>query len=278
MTALQVASEDTVLYTARQYVGELEDDEQWNRAQQLLAPLVRCPHLSRYWLSGEFHAADEDETLLSGLRSHMKQLLLLRDVQGDFNVKAANLQEGGLLAGAPPSWALGCRVSKPVSRVKLVWQLDICELRDAAHRCAADGCTVELCSPTVTPPLQGTEFSMSLECDSEEGGVGISLYGHPCNLYAGMFYHCTLKVHVKNVITDTAATPQPHRFGDDYMWWEDFFGVGRMAGAWDEVAWAKAGLPTSGQVTIKMTVSGMPHTAVPAARAPVGRGRANRQQ
>jgi hypothetical protein len=46
----QVASEDTVLYTAQTYKGKLTDTQQRQMAQQLLAPLIRCPRLSQFWL------------------------------------------------------------------------------------------------------------------------------------------------------------------------------------------------------------------------------------
>jgi hypothetical protein len=277
VAALQVASEDTVLYTACEYILCLEEEEV-KHGQQLLAPLIRCPHLSRYWLSGAVHAADDDSALLSELRSQMKQLLMLRDVQGDYVVKAADLQEGQLLAGAPLSWALGRRVSKPVSRVGCVWRLDVSELRDAARSCAADRSIVVLRAPKVTPPLHGTEFCVAIECVSEEGGVDISLYGVPDNLYPGMYYMCTFSWQVNDGGAFTCIMEEPYA-GDDMSGWGDAFGVGLMTEGWDEVAWARKGLPTSGQLTIKLTVSGLPHAAVPpAAIAPVGRGRGRRQQ
>jgi hypothetical protein len=37
--------------------------------------------------------------------------------------------------------------------------------------------------------------------------------------------------------------------------WRRFFGVAAMAGGWDDAAWAAKGLPTSGKLTIKLTVS-----------------------
>jgi hypothetical protein len=271
VTALQVASEDTVLYTAREYLNGLGGEEQCKRGQQLLAPLIRCPHLSRYWLSGAVHAADDDSALLSELRSHMWQLLMLRDVQGDYVVKGPDLQEGELLAGAPPSWALGGRVSNPVSSVGLVWRLDVSDLRDAARRCATDRCTARLCSPMVTAPLRGTVFRVALDCDWHEGGVSIGAFGQPCNLYADMYYMCSFRWQVEGGGTLACVMGEPYR-GVDLSGWGDVFDVGCMAEGWDEVAWARKGLPTSGQLTIKFTVSALLHAAVPPApRAHMGR-------
>ena len=60
-TMLQVASEDTVLYTADVYVRKITDLPQRQTAQQLLAPLVRAQHLSQhlsqFWLSAAAAAA-----------------------------------------------------------------------------------------------------------------------------------------------------------------------------------------------------------------------------
>ena len=39
----------------------------------------------------------------------------------------------------------------------------------------------------------------------------------------------------------------------------DFFGMGPMAGGWDESAWAAKGLPTEGRLHIKLTVSSVQH-------------------
>jgi hypothetical protein len=101
---LQVASEDTVLYTARQYLSKLHELQptQAQHALKVLAPLIRCPQLSRYWMSGAIHAADYGQTMLAELRPQMWQLLLLRDAQEEYVVQDEDLREGQLLAGAPP--------------------------------------------------------------------------------------------------------------------------------------------------------------------------------
>ena len=35
----------------------------------------------------------------------------------------------------------------------------------------------------------------------------------------------------------------------------DFFGAGAMPGGWDEAAWTAQGLPTSGQLTLTLTIT-----------------------
>jgi hypothetical protein len=193
VSVLQVASEDTVLYTARQYANKLKDAEQ-QRAQQLLAPLIRCPHLSHSCGSGAFHAAVDGRTLLSELRPQIGQLLLLRDVQKAYRVEHADLQEGGLLAGAPGSWALGSRVSNPVGSVQVVWQLDVSELRDAARRSASEQCKIEVPCDVASPSLRGIAFDFRIRLQSKEDGVQIDLSSRACNLYAGMFYIALTKL------------------------------------------------------------------------------------
>ena len=100
--ALQVASEDTVLYTAQRYVDRYTG-EQRAHAQQLLAPLIRCPLLSRYWLTASVNSAKADTMLLAELRPHLRELLLLLEAQPSYTVDSTDVQDGGLLAGAPPS-------------------------------------------------------------------------------------------------------------------------------------------------------------------------------
>jgi hypothetical protein len=253
--ALQVASEDTILYTAREYTSKLNlrQPAHAQHALKVLAPLVRCPQLSRYWLSGAVHAADHGQTLLSELRPQMWQLLLLRDAQEEYAVQEEDLREGQLLAGAPPSWALGYRVFKQVQKVQLVWQVDVSELRDAARRSAAEQSECQLWPPATTPPLRGTAFSFILCCDCKEGGMGIGLFGDACNLYCGMHFWCSARLDVDDICVGGGFTPRPYKRHESFGW-SNVFGLGPMAGGWDEVAWASKGLPSSGYLNIKITV------------------------
>lgn len=96
MAALQVASKDTVLYTAQNYVVRCTrfGSEQRAHAQQLLAPLIRCPHLPRYWLAG---SADSDQAhgrVLSELRPHLRRLLKLLDAQPSCIVEVQTCRGG----------------------------------------------------------------------------------------------------------------------------------------------------------------------------------------
>lgn len=46
----------------------------------------------------------------------------------------------------------------------------------------------------------------------------------------------------------------------EYSWgWQDFFDTGVMAGGWDSAAWVQAGLPTSGELVLKLSVKSVAH-------------------
>jgi hypothetical protein len=114
-SCLQVASEDTVLFTAQSYMDTLTRAEQRRAAKQQLAPLIRCPHLSGFWLSALALSPDAPKLLLSWQQEQVQQLLMLLHAHPSFKPTAEQLEE--LLAGAPSSWALPARVYRPVSSV-----------------------------------------------------------------------------------------------------------------------------------------------------------------
>ena len=202
--------------------------------------------------------------LLADLRPHLRRLLMSLETLPSYTVDGADVQDGGLLAGAPPSWALARRVSKPVSSVQLVWQLDVSELRDAARRCAAQQSDDQaLCAPESSPPLGGISFFMKFYMKFEDGGVRVDFFGLPESLPHDMLYTCKFRVQVEAIAIDYSLPAMRKPIGEITPGWSDFFQVGPMAGGWDEVAWAGHGLPISGQLSIKLTVSDVPHAAVP---------------
>lgn len=267
---LQVASEDTVLYTAQQYINQLAEQQQAH-ARQRLAPLIRCPHLSRYWLAASVTSA-ADTMLLAELRPHLRHLLILGEAKPGYTVDGTDVREGGLLAGAPASWAMGRRVSKPVSSVQLLWRLDVSALRNSAHRCAAEQQTISMLCPDTSPPLGGIGFTMKLYCRFQDGGVQIGLYGRAQSLPKDMYYMCSIGIGLDEFAEPPGCPVPKPIFGSAMRGTRDVFSLEPMAGGWDEAAWAAKGLPTSGQLTIKLIVSDLPHAVVPAPRFP-GRGR-----
>lgn len=148
------------------------------------------------------------------------------------------------------------RVFKPVSSVAMVWHVDVSELRDAARNCARGGRTTQLSSRT-SPPLGGIAFNMLLECVSLEAGVEVGFFCQPFKLAVGMYSMFNCMVEVVGCETMQAHARRPNRSGRG---WSNFFGV-TIEGGWDELAWASKGLPINGELTIKVTVSGVPHVA-----------------
>lgn len=280
MHALQVASEDIVLYTAQRYFVRFRGGQRAH-AERLLAPLIRCPHLSRYWLAGSVKSTTADTMVLAGLRPHLQRLLMLVEAKPGYTVDSADLPEGALLAGAPASWALELSVSEPVNSVDVAWRLDISQLRAAACQCAAGQGDMDIIvSPGDPPPLGGMGFSLELLLKYQAGGVTLGFYGSPKTLPDDMFYTCSYHLQVEALPTDSFCLLTPE-LGSTALGGPKI-DVGPMAGGWDEAVWAGKGLPTCGQLTMKLTVSDVPHAAVmpvtvpyaphPAAGIDAGRG------
>jgi hypothetical protein len=196
--------------------------------------------------------------LLAELRPQIRRLLLLRDVYSEYSINAADIQEGGRLADAPPSWALGSRIIRPVASVQLVWKLEVSKLRDAARRSATEQLATHVASP-LSPPLGGINFGATFRCTAQDGGSQVGLYFGPKNVPSDMFYMGTFKVNVEGRESTAYAGVNQVHCGNEGFFWQDCFGLGAMANGWNEVAWVIKGLPTSGHLTIKLEVSKVPH-------------------
>lgn len=174
-----VSSEDTVLYTVQRYLDKAcladtasgsDSDTIRQRIQERLGPLIRCQHLSHYWLTLSVLSDDADDMPLAQLKPQLKQLLLMRSVKPRASFTADKLQEQ--LANAPPSWQQGKRASAPVSSVQLTWELDVGAVRQAAQCSAEQGERVSLNSPCVTPPLGGMAFGIKVCCGPADDSSG----------------------------------------------------------------------------------------------------------
>jgi hypothetical protein len=262
-----VASEDTVLFTVNQYLGKLST-EQREHARPVLAPLIRCQHLSQYWLT---IALDSTQEALADLRSALVKLLVMRSAQPVVEVKLSDLR---WLRGAPPSWLLGLRSSRPVSSVSVTWDLDISTLRDTAQRCVTGDEIVSIHSYAASAPLGGFSFTMSALCVPQnaataEGRAGCQVLFSVrySNFVAGIAvpsFKFKLVTEGGHQVAD--VTPVGHTGAHCNL-----LQLGMMAGGWDEVAVAAQGLPTSGVLPITLTVSETGHMQrVP---APVGQRR-----
>ena len=161
----------------------------------------------------------------------------------------------------------------PVGSVQVVWQLDVSQLRDAARRCAAEQRDyTDMFSSEPSPPLGGISFHTRMLLKFDDGGVKVGLFCTPRSLPHDLLYTCKVKLQVEEfgewTWTDTSLPLRPKPTRCSMMrGWFDFFQLGPMAGGWDETAWAAKGLPTNGHLTIKLTVSDVPH-AIPVPQVP----------
>jgi hypothetical protein len=122
-----------VLFTAQAYADRLAaaglDSSGSQQAVDKLARLVRCPHLSMFWLSASV-LSDDASRLLLGRMPQLKQLLLLKMANStDALLRADNIQKR--VWGVPASWLLPVRDSQQVNRAQLEWEVDVAAIRQA---------------------------------------------------------------------------------------------------------------------------------------------------
>ena len=257
--ASQVASEDTVLYTAQSYANRISDLQQQDAAKEQLAPLIRCPHLSSYWLTACAWSDDADELLLSGYVEQLQKLAMMRAADAAFKPPdAAFLQE--YLPGALASWSAGKRSHKQVSSVSVEWDLDVSDIRTAAQRCAQEQKLTVKCSG-VTPPLGGLVWGIRLDCDWDEhaGGTKVGLFAMQKNAPTATYCRFRYTLFVAGADACRSRGYSILLQHDEGYGSPDIFVGKPMAGGWDEAAWAAAGLPASGHVKVKLVVSDVCH-------------------
>jgi hypothetical protein len=248
---MQVASEETVLYTAQAYGDSLATQT----AVDKLAPLVRCPHLPHFWLSASILSSDADKLLLQRMQPQLKQLMLLKAGRSP----SADLSEEDIKKGvpdAPASWLLPVRDIQPVSSMKLEWEVDVAAIRHAAQDSANKKRTTLQWSPT-SCLLGGVRWSMQLKYnwDASKQGIMIGLYSRARNLPAGSLPCCTFSLRCVGVDAGGHVTHSKRLFSDTSGWgYENVFELGSMPGGFDEAAWAAKGLPASSSITLRLTV------------------------
>jgi hypothetical protein len=265
----QVATEDIVLYTAQAYADKLAPTSSLQQAAAVnkLAPLVRCPHLSQLWLSASVLSDDADKLLLQGLQPQLKRLLLLKP--------ACSTEAGWRVAdipGVPDSWALPVRQMQPASSTSVLWELNVAAIRHAALISASQQKQFVLRS-TSTSLLGGVRWGMQLRCrwDASKEGTTIGLFACAESLPAGSFCRCTFTLSCAaansehpGTITHAIARTIAQCYlqgppGSCCRGWMDFFWLGVMRvdeAAWCNI-WAAKGLPTSGNIKLKLTVKDM---------------------
>ena len=230
-------------------------DEQQQAARQQLAPLVRCPYLSPFWLTAAARCT-ESELLLAPMRDQLLQLLQLLQVVPDFGNDAAVrfwfFQKFEWWAPNPPdSWLLGKRQPKAQLPCAVTWLLPVSELKQLCETAAASKSSARCVSPGVTPPLRGCAYSINLVAQFERGGVkvGVSALLHNSGkLLAKCSATFMGGAVIKSFKNQLIA-------GNNSLGFGDFFEIGPMAGGWDEAAWSAKGLPTQGNILFQVSVS-----------------------
>jgi len=250
---LQATSEDNVLYTAQKYVDNITDPQQKHAAAQKLAPLIRCPHLSPFWLSD-----DAPKLLLNQLSKQVGKLIMAH--QGQLAQPVTDPPKL-VLRDAPASWALDKRASKAPSSVQVTWKLEVSKLCQAAQDSARQQERAVLDCPTVSPPLGGIEWHswMMIDWDAGKKGTRIGFFTAPRNLPAGMCIHFAFNLQATGLSKFTKSPP----FGPDCPdWgWLDVFGLGSLPSGWDEAAWASKGLPATGQLDLTLTITSVSNSS-----------------
>jgi hypothetical protein len=237
-----------------------EDAAAKQRVQERLGPLIRCQHLSHYWLLLAAISEDADSMPVAQLRPQLKQLLLMRSAKS--SIPAAVLKSQ--LVDMPPSWLLGKRTIIPLKEVQLAWELNVGELRDTAMRCAAEREAQLLTCPGITPPLGGCDFKLVVICRPAENSSAASINIHvaPAGGRIPSDAWCSFSFALSAPHVRPFNKTIPHVLRKKaYFGCTDFFEVGHMAGGWDEAAWASKGLPATGTLPVKLTVSKLGHVA-----------------
>jgi hypothetical protein len=253
----QVTSEDTVLYTAQAYADKLAASGSSSQlAVDALAPLVRCPHLSQFWLSASVLSDDADKLLLWGLQLQLKRLLLLKPACQSVRAEDINTS----VSEAPASWLLPVRDLQLVSS-QVIWNLDVAAIKKAAQDSANQQAQTSLCS-LHSCLLGGVWWGMLLKCtwDASTKSSSIGLYADAHSLPAGSFCACTFTLKCPSSFANWAThvcTGSGHFAGHtrQTLGRHDFFTFGPMSGGFDEARWAANYLPASGSIVLQLAVN-----------------------
>lgn len=249
---MQVSTEDTVLFTAQRYVNSQEDQQQRQAAEQQLAQLVRCPHLSHFWLTAALQA-EQSRLLLVPLREQPLKLLAYLQVCSAFSAQHFNM----LVPNTPPSWLQGARLPATVDvPVTLRWELPISQIRGLCLQAFASKTSAEVWSPSHSPPLKGVAGQLVLRASYEQGGVkvGMSVGIGPKGIGPPVFMPFKCRVSVEGLNEPFFQEANAIMSGKSCGGWQNYFGVGVMAGGWDDTRWAAKGFPTQGNLVLEALV------------------------
>ena len=251
-----------MLYTAQAYVNKIIDRHQHAAARQQLAPLIRCPQLSLYWLSASVYSPDAPNLLLSpsdGFRAELQKLLIMR--QANPNGVCADAVRKAL-PDAPVSWHSNCRAHKQLSSpVRMQWAVEVAALKAAAQSSAQSGRLVELQSypaNQLSAPLGGVRFSIEIQCQCQKPGDApastIGVFVMPYNLPAGTYYNVSYTLQCDPHVSQRLGGSQVIKWGSG-MGWPNLFGLDAMPNGWDDAAWSAKGLPLTGQLVFTVNIT-----------------------
>ena len=239
-----------MLYTAQAYIRAQQSPQQQQAAQKQLAQLVRCPHLSHFWLISALRTTD-DNFVPKPFKKQAGALLAFLLVQPKFKYDSERFLSA--VPDAPRSWVLGPRQLQPAPRsVSVSWELCVSELQEACIRAASTQTYVKLVCPSRSAPLCGVAYTISAECKGSSRGTQPGLFIKAQDVSADVF--CGIAATIKAGSIQRSDEHDTNE-GTSGRGWSNFFKTGHMAGGWDESVWASKGLPTTGVLTIKATLS-----------------------
>lgn len=191
----------------------------------------------------------------------MKRLLLARATDPEFQPTAAEVQD--LFPKAPHSWQLQQRKHKAVDTVQLTWPVSVADIKDAARRSnnATDkkSAVVQLKSPSFTPPVGGQAWQLVMSYNRTEEVTSVGVFAIPALPSDDMFYKSCFMLSFTGGLGDTEAGWTPVLKASTSWGYSDAFEIGPMADGWDDVKWAAKGLPASGEIEVKLTVTAVKH-------------------
>jgi hypothetical protein len=136
--------------------------------------------------------------MLSGLRPQMIPLQLLRLKKG---CEINPAQVAASVTDAPASWALGKRVSRPVSSVSMTWNVSVGALRKAAQRSMhAMKHERHEHSYITTAPLGGLTFLLLAQCAADDAGCKIGMFAFSKDMPADGYYSSILEIKACGMI------------------------------------------------------------------------------
>jgi hypothetical protein len=113
-------------------------------AQQLLASVVCCQHLSQFWLSAPALATHAQALLLSSYVPQLRQLLMLKAGAGADASSMPLAELRRLFPGAPAAWAQGVRSIRPAAAVGTMSKLDLSTQASTAQPSASQQQSITL--------------------------------------------------------------------------------------------------------------------------------------